>query len=98
MTTYVHTLTGWPKVHWSDETLVSRLAAVRHNQGRLIGRMDGLGFWLRAFLAWFNAQDSVDPVLRAALAHLWFVTIHPFNDGNGRIARAIADMELARSE
>ena len=53
---------------------------------------------MRAFLAWFNDRDSVDPVLRAALAHLWFVTIHPFDDGNGRIARAIADMALARSE
>ena len=53
---------------------------------------------MRAFLAWFNKPDSVDPVLRAALAHLWFVTIHPFDDGNGRIARAIADMALARSE
>jgi Fic family protein len=227
------TLNDWPKFHWSHETLVSRLAAVRHHQGRLIGRMEGLGFQLRAeavlqslteeilksneiegevldreqvrssiarrlgmdigalapvdrpmdrnvegvvemmldatqnyaapltkarlfdwhaalfptgrsgmtkirvgawrdgksgpmqvvsgpvgrervhyeapaaplvdremraFLAWFNDRDSVDPVLRAALAHLWFVTIHPFDDGNGRIARAIADMALARSE
>ena len=41
---------------------------------------------------------GIDPVLKAALAHLWFVTIHPFDDGNGRIARAIADMALARSE
>jgi len=229
MTAYIHTLTGWPKFHWSHETLASKLAAVRHHQGRLIGRMEGLGFQLRAeavlqslteeilksneiegevldreqvrssiarrlgmdigamapvdrnvegvvemmldatqnyaapltkarlfdwhaalfptgrsgmtkirvgawrdgtsgpmqvvsgpvgrervhyeapaaplveremraFLAWFNDRDSVDPVLRAALAHLWFVTIHPFDDGNGRIARAIADMALARSE
>ena len=45
-----------------------------------------------------NANDETDPVLRAALAHLWFVTIHPFDDGNGRIARAIADWQLARSE
>jgi Fic family protein len=229
MTSYIHTLTEWPNFHWSHETLASRLAAVRHHQGRLIGRMEGLGFQLRAeavlqslteeilksneiedeildreqvrssiarrlgmdvgtlapvdrnvegvvemmldatqnyaapltkarlfdwhaalfptgrsgmtkirvgawrdgksgpmqvvsgpvgrervhyeapaaprvdremraFLAWFNGQDSVDPVLRAALAHLWFVTIHPFDDGNGRIARAISDMALARSE
>ena len=42
--------------------------------------------------------DPIDPVLKAAMAHLWFVTIHPFDDGNGRIARAIADMALARSE
>ena len=50
------------------------------------------------FLDWANEPDGTDPVLRAALAHLWFVTIHPFEDGNGRIARAIADWSLARSE
>jgi Fic family protein len=50
------------------------------------------------FLDWFNAPTTTDPVIRAALAHLWFVTIHPFDDGNGRIARAIADLALARSE
>lgn len=50
------------------------------------------------FLAWFDAKLYIDPVLKAAIAHLWFVTIHPFDDGNGRIARAIADMALARSE
>lgn len=53
---------------------------------------------MRAFLTWFNRKDSMDPVLKAALAHLWFVTIHPFDDGNGRIARALTDMLLARSE
>lgn len=53
---------------------------------------------IAAFLAWFNGEADMDPVLKAALAHLWFVTIHPFEDGNGRIARAIADMMLARSE
>ena len=53
---------------------------------------------MRAFLKWFNGPPSIDPVLAAGLAHLWFVTIHPFEDGNGRIARAIADMALARSE
>lgn len=51
------------------------------------------------FLDWFNnAETSLDPVLKAGIAHLWFVTIHPFEDGNGRIARAIADQQLARSE
>jgi Fic family protein len=53
---------------------------------------------MKAFLDWFNAKEEIDPVLKAALAHLRFVTIHPFDDGNGRIARAIADMCLARSE
>ena len=229
MVMYIYNLPDWPQFRWSQDKLASKLAAVRHRQGRLIGRMEGLGFrlraeavlqslteetlksnevegemldrdqvrssiarrlgidigalapadrnvegvvemildatqnytvpltkarlfgwhaalfptgragmtkirvgaWrddasgpmqvvsgpvgrervhykapaagsvdreMRAFLAWFNKPDSVDPVLRAALAHLWFVTIHPFDDGNGRIARAIADMALARSE
>lgn len=53
---------------------------------------------MRAFLRWFDRQESIDPVVKAAIAHLWFVTIHPFDDGNGRIARAIADMALARAE
>jgi Fic family protein len=53
---------------------------------------------MRQFLGWFNSDATMEPVLKAALAHLWFVTIHPFDDGNGRIARAIADMSLARSE
>jgi Fic family protein len=53
---------------------------------------------MKAFLKWFNGDAPLDPVLKAAVAHLWFVTIHPFDDGNGRIARAIADMALARSE
>ena len=53
---------------------------------------------MKAFLDWVNADHQIDPVLKAAMAHLWFVTIHPFDDGNGRIARAIADMALARSE
>ena len=50
------------------------------------------------FLRWFEQPGDMDPLLIAGLAHLWFVTIHPFDDGNGRIARAIADMALARSE
>jgi Fic family protein len=53
---------------------------------------------MTAFLDRFNGDDGTDLVLRACIAHLWFVTIHPFEDGNGRIARAIADMMLARSE
>jgi len=226
---YIYERKDWPKLTWSHERLAGQLAAVRHRQGRLIGRMEGLGFslrneavlqsltedvlksseiegekldrdqvrssiarrlgldvgglapadrhvegvvemmldatqhyadplteerlfgwhsalfptgrsgmrkivvsdWrddksgpmqvvsgpigrekvhyqaleakripkeMRAFLKWFNGAQSGDPVLTAGLAHLWFVTIHPFEDGNGRIARAIADMALARSE
>ena len=229
MIKYIHQLKGWPHFRWSQERLAKRLAAVRHQQGRLIGRMEGLGFTLRAeatlqtrteevlksseiegevldrdqvrssvarrlgmdigaltpadrhvegvvemildaterydmpltadrlfgwhaalfptgrsgmtkitvgawrkaqsgpmqvvsgpigrervhyeapiasrlkkemraFLDWFNAENAIDPVLKAGIAHLWFITIHPFDDGNGRIARAIADQALARSE
>jgi Fic family protein len=229
MTKYIHDLKDWPKFRWSHERLAEQLAAVRHRQGRLVGRMETLGFalraeatlqtltedvlksseiegevldkeqvrssiarrlgmdigaltpadrhvegvvemmldatqkfdkpltierlfdwhaalfptghsgmsriavgkWrddskgpmqvvsgplgrelvhyeapaakrltreMRAFLDWFNDNDATDPVVKAGLAHLWFVTIHPFDDGNGRIARAIADMALARSE
>jgi Fic family protein len=59
--------------------------------GRVAGEM-------KLFLEWFEGRETIDPVLKAGLAHLWFVTIHPFEDGNGRIARAITDMALARSE
>ncbi|HEY6361929.1 MAG TPA: Fic family protein [Vicinamibacterales bacterium] len=229
---YIHALPDWPKFHWDQTRLASTLAAVRHQQGRLIGRMEALGFplqqeatlqalteetvksseiegerldtaqvrssiarrlgmdvggvdvvdgriegvvemmldatgnydqpltaerlfgwhaslfptgrsgmrkvragaWrddstgpmqvvsgpagrerihfegpaakrldrdMRTFLRWFNEGTGpavLDDVLKAGLAHLWFVTIHPFDDGNGRIARAIADLALARSE
>jgi Fic family protein len=53
---------------------------------------------MKGFLNWFNTETSIDPVLIACIAYLWFVTIYPFDDGNGRVARAIADMSLARSE
>lgn len=227
--TYIHELSAWPKFKWDDEALVPRLSDVRHRQGRLIGRMEMLGFDLQAeaslqslteevvksseiegevldrdqvrsslarrlgmdvaglvpadrdvegivemmldatqnyaepltkdrlfgwhaglfptgrsgmtkiavgewrteasgpmqvvsgahghekvhfeapdttrldqemsyFLQWFEQEQGTDPVVKAAVAHLWFVTIHPFEDGNGRIARAIADLALARSE
>ena len=66
-----------------------------HFQAPAAGKLDGE---MNAFLDWFNTEVSNDPVLKAGIAHLWFVTIHPFDDGNGRIARAIADMLLARSE
>ncbi|MBC7851341.1 MAG: Fic family protein [Chitinophagaceae bacterium] len=53
---------------------------------------------MNAFIKWFNNENPTDSVIKAAIAHLWFVTIHPFDDGNGRVARAIADMQLARSD
>lgn len=226
---YIHELPDWPTFTWSSDALTTKLAAVRHRQGRLIGRMEALGFDLRSeavlqtltedvvksseiegeildrqqvrssiarrmgldigglpavdrhvegvvemmldasqnfavpvtddrlfawhaalfptgrsgmtritvgawrkpeggpmqvvsgpygrekvhfeapgserlaaemmrFLEWFEQPDATDPVLRAAIAHFWFVTIHPFDDGNGRIGRAIADLALARAE
>jgi Fic family protein len=229
MSRYIHKLPEWPRFHWNQEALAAPLAAVRHRQGRLLGRMESLGFSLRKeaeletltldvlksseiegeklnaeqvrssiarrlgmdiagavpadrhvegvvemmldatqhfdkpiteerlfgwhaalfptgrsglrkitvgawrndaegpmqvvsgpmgkekvhyeapaapllsremsrFIDWANEADSTDLVLKSALAHLWFVTIHPFDDGNGRIARAIADWVLARSE
>jgi len=225
---YIHEQPKWPNLHWDDERLAKPLAAVRHRQGRLIGRMEALGFplqeeavlhaltedvlksseiegeilnkdqvrssiarrlgmdigglvptdrnvegvvemmldaaqnyakpltaerlfaWHAAlfptgrsgmsriivgawrddttgpmqvvsgpygrervhceapaadrlegemaqFLDWFESAEP-DPVLKAGIAHLWFVTIHPFDDGNGRIARAITDLALARAE
>jgi Fic family protein len=51
-----------------------------------------------AFLKWFNEPAAINPVLKAAIAHCWFITIHPFGDGNGRMARAITDMLLARAD
>ncbi len=53
---------------------------------------------MQVFLKWFDDQQTIDRVLKAGIAHLWFVTIHPFEDGNGRIARAIGDMALARAD
>ncbi|MBA3846821.1 MAG: Fic family protein [Planctomycetes bacterium] len=66
-----------------------------HFQAPDAERLDGE---MRRFLDWFNGTAELDPVLKAAVAHFWFVTIHPFDDGNGRIARAIADMALARGD
>ena len=53
---------------------------------------------MEAFLAWLAGEDDADPVIRSGIAHLWFVTVHPFEDGNGRIARAVGDMALARAD
>lgn len=53
---------------------------------------------MQDFLKWLNSAAEIDPVLKAAIGHFWFVTIHPFDDGNGRIARAVADMLLARAD
>lgn len=230
MAVYIHQLSNWPRFTWQQEQIAALLAGVRHRQGRLIGRMEGLGFNLQAeaslqtltldvlksseiegelldaeqvkssiarrlgmdtaglipadrdvegivemmldatqqyqhplsedrlfgwhaalfptgrsgmhkivvgawrdnknddpmqvvsgamgkekvhfeapgadrlntemnqFITWFNENSNMDAVIKAAIAHLWFVTLHPFDDGNGRIARAVADMQLARAD
>ncbi len=59
---------------------------------------DRLNNEMKVFLKWFNTNKETDAVLKSGIAHLWFVTIHPFDDGNGRIARAIADMQLAKAD
>ena len=66
-----------------------------HYQAPPAPQLDGE---MQAFLDWFNRRGEPEGLLRAGLAHLWFVTIHPFEDGNGRVARAIADQALAQSE
>lgn len=53
---------------------------------------------MKRFINWFNSESNLDSILKASIAHLWFVTIHPFDDGNGRIARAITDMQLSKSD
>lgn len=53
---------------------------------------------MHKFIEWFNKDEETDPVLKAGIAHLWFVTIHPFDDGNGRIAKAITDMQSSRAD
>ena len=87
---------------WRDETSRA-MQVVSGPVGRERVHFEGpsaerVGREMAGFLDWFNAEKDVDPVLKAGIAHLRFVTIHPFDDGNGRIARAIADLCLARSE
>lgn len=53
---------------------------------------------MKRFLEWLNDENAMDPILKAAFSHLWFVTIHPFDDGNGRIARALTEMMLSRAD
>lgn len=71
--------------------------------GREVVHFDGpkaekLDSEMQEFIKWFNSDSTIDPVIKAAVAHLWFVTIHPFDDGNGRIARAITDMQLSKAD
>jgi Fic family protein len=92
----------WIKVAWRDDSN-GPMQVVSGPLGREKVHYEAPGAnrleaEMSALLNWANARDDIDPVLRAAILHLWFVTIHPFEDGNGRIARAIADWALARSE
>ncbi len=66
-----------------------------HFEGPPASRVDDE---MKRFFDWFNLETTLDPLVKAAIAHLWFVTIHPFEDGNGRISRVLTDMLLARSE
>ena len=59
---------------------------------------DDVPAMMKQFIQWVNTEDITDPIIRAAIAHLWFVTIHPFDDGNGRMARIITEMMLARAD
>lgn len=59
---------------------------------------DNVPYMMKQFLDWTNDDRKIDPVIKAAIAHLWFVTIHPFDDGNGRISRTITDLLLARAD
>jgi Fic family protein len=89
--------------NWRDDKLgamqvVSRAFTNRPRVHYQAPSADQLPAQMKSFLEWFEEKNNADLIIRAALAHLWFVTIHPFDDGNGRIARAIADMALARAE
>ncbi|WP_071145179.1 Fic family protein [Bacteroides ihuae] len=59
---------------------------------------DSLPYQMKLFLEWANDTQKIDPVLKAAIVHLWFVTVHPFDDGNGRLSRTITDLFLARAD
>ena len=88
---------------WRDNTKDDPMQVVSGPMGREMIHYEAPGSELlnkemKLFFDWFNKEYSIDPVMKAAVAHLWFVTIHPFDDGNGRIARAIADMQLARAD
>jgi Fic family protein len=92
------TVGGWRDDKLGPMRVVSKVYTNNpkvHYEAPQAGKLDAE---MKAFLKWFETTDNTDLIIRAALAHLWFVTIHPFDDGNGRIARAIADMALARSE
>jgi Fic family protein len=101
--------TGWSGMHrivvgaWRDNPPHDPMQVVSGPAGKekvhyQAPAADLLPNEMNRFLNWFNTTNDIDPVLKAAIAHFWLVTIHPFDDGNGRMARAIADMQLARAD
>lgn len=86
---------AWRNDHNGPMTVVSG-AVGRERTHFEAPAADRLKSEMKVFLSWFNGTMDIDPVLKASIAHLWCVTLHPFEDGNGRIARAIEDMQLAR--
>ncbi|MDH7464578.1 Fic family protein [Chitinophagaceae bacterium 26-R-25] len=101
--------TGYSGIHkivvagWRDNSEADPMQVVSGASGREIVHFQApsssmLEKEMKLFLEWFNSNQQDDPILKAAIAHLWFVTIHPFDDGNGRIARAITDMLLAKAD
>ena len=87
---------------WRDNAKDDPMQVVSGHMGRHVHYQapdaDLLPDEMMAFSKWFNEENNIDSVIKAAIAHLWLLTIHPFDDGNGRIARAIADLQLARSD
>ena len=97
-----HTVDGFRVGAWRDDKR-GTMQVVSGPIGRptvhyIAPAADRVAHEVSRFLKWLRSAEQDDPLLRAAVAHLWFVTIHPFEDGNGRIARAIAEMCLARSD
>jgi len=89
--------------NWRDNPLSDPMQVVSGAMGKekvhfQAPDADRLADEMRHFIGWFNEDHHLDPVLKAAISHFWFLTIHPFDDGNGRIARAIADMQLSRAD
>ncbi len=101
--------TGWSGMHkivvgdWRDNTKEDPMQVVSGAMGKQKVHYQApdselLPNEMNAFFTWFNSDNDMDSVIKAAVSHLWFITIHPFDDGNGRIARAITDMQLARAD
>lgn len=95
---------GWPVAvgRWRDDKL-GAMQVVSGSAGRLTVHYEAppasrLDEEMNRFLQWINEPSGEHPILRAAIAHLWFVTLHPFDDGNGRVGRATGDMMLARAD